>query len=65
MAGFGHRFSHVPSEGPVVTARVVAAVARSIDDTGVISVAPVAPVIFRAAQVISQCAVSPASNWSA
>ena len=38
------RFWHVPSEGPVVTARVVAAVARSIDDTGVISVGPVAPV---------------------
>jgi small conductance mechanosensitive channel len=38
------RFWHAPSEGPVVTARVVAAVARSIDDTGVISVGPVAPV---------------------
>ena len=37
------RFWHVPSQGPVVTARVVAAVAGSMDDTGVSSVGPVAP----------------------
>ncbi len=37
------RFWHVPSQGPVVTALVVAAVAGSMDDTGVISVGPVAP----------------------
>jgi small-conductance mechanosensitive channel len=37
------RFWHKPSEGPIVIARVVEAVAQSIDDTGVVSVGPVAP----------------------
>jgi small-conductance mechanosensitive channel len=37
------RFWHGASEGPIVIARVVEAVAQSIDDTGAVSVGPVAP----------------------